>query len=84
MLYLKKRRSKSGLSVFSVSFFYHTAVLILLTRCCGGNSHTFAYCTEIGTFTVVIDVFLTELQRNVNHYSHILHIGDVEYSLSQI
>ncbi|XP_051285347.1 butyrophilin subfamily 3 member A2-like [Dicentrarchus labrax] len=37
MLYLKKRLSKSGLTPFSVLIFYHIAVLLLLTHCCGGQ-----------------------------------------------
>ncbi|XP_033465386.2 butyrophilin subfamily 3 member A2-like isoform X2 [Epinephelus lanceolatus] len=38
MLHLKKRLSKSGLTALSVSVFFNTAVLLLLTHCCGGQS----------------------------------------------
>ncbi|XP_049424601.1 butyrophilin subfamily 3 member A2-like [Epinephelus fuscoguttatus] len=36
MMHLK-RLSKSGLTALSVSVFYHTAVLLLLTHCCGAQ-----------------------------------------------
>ncbi|XP_073331481.1 butyrophilin subfamily 3 member A2-like [Pagrus major] len=37
MLLLKIRQLKSELTAFNFSVFYHTAVLLLLTRCCGGQ-----------------------------------------------
>lgn len=84
MLYLKKTLSKFGLSAFSVSLFYHTAGLILLTCCCAGNSHTYtSQDTETSTFTLLRDVCTTVLLK-LFRIPIILHIGDVEYSLSQI
>ncbi|KAL7375662.1 hypothetical protein ABVT39_021731 [Epinephelus coioides] len=38
MMHLKNWLSKSGLTALSDSVFFHSAVLLLLTHCCGGQS----------------------------------------------